>query len=253
LKLLKTSRRAQGGYILLALIFASFLLAMAALAVTPHLAQQIRREREQELINRGQQYARAVQLFYRKFGRFPSRIEELENTNNIRFLRRRYTDPITGSDEWRVIHFGQAKTTPTGFTGTPGGAASPGTPAGALGRPPGAQPPGAQQPGARQPGTPAEQISRPAGRGQTFGGAGIIGVASTSERQGIKEVNGRSRYNEWEFVYDPRFDAALQQRGVGQPGIPGQQPGQPQRPGGPQQPGAQPAPQQQQPFGPGPR
>jgi len=33
---------------------------------------------------------RAIQHFYKKFNRYPNKIEELENTNNVRFLRRRY-------------------------------------------------------------------------------------------------------------------------------------------------------------------
>ena len=37
---------------------------------------------------------RAIQYFYRAFGRYPSRIEDLENTNNFRSLRKRYTDPL---------------------------------------------------------------------------------------------------------------------------------------------------------------
>jgi hypothetical protein len=35
---------------------------------------------------------------------WPSRIEDLENTNGRRFLRKRYIDPMTGTDEWRFIH-----------------------------------------------------------------------------------------------------------------------------------------------------
>lgn len=39
-----------------------------------------------------------------------------------------------------------------------------------------------------------------------MGGGGIAGVASKSEDPGIKTYNDRSKYNEWEFVYDPRKD-----------------------------------------------
>jgi hypothetical protein len=50
------------------------------------------------------------------------------------------------------------------------------------------------------PGNPA------AGRqGMTIGG-GIAGVASKSEDEGIKVYNERTKYNEWEFIYDPRKD-----------------------------------------------
>ena len=56
----------------------------------------------------GTEYQRAIQLYYRKLGRYPPSIEALENTNNIRFLRRRYKDPLTGEDAWRIVHMGPA-------------------------------------------------------------------------------------------------------------------------------------------------
>ena len=72
----------------------------------PRVAFEAQRAREQLLIDRGEQYQRAIQLYFRKFRRFPGDIDQLENTNRFRFLRRRYKDPITGKDEWRLIHIG---------------------------------------------------------------------------------------------------------------------------------------------------
>lgn len=70
------------------------LAALALLAVLPDMKQQIKRDQEEEMCHRGTQYMRAIQHFYKKFGRYPTRIEELENTNNLRFLRKRYKDPL---------------------------------------------------------------------------------------------------------------------------------------------------------------
>jgi len=39
-----------------------------------------------------------------RIGRWPAKIEDLENTNNRRFLRHRFKDPFTGKDEWRLVH-----------------------------------------------------------------------------------------------------------------------------------------------------
>src|SRR5271169_3284145 len=84
----------QSGYMLISLTLLMALAAIALLAVLPDMAQQIRRDQEEEMCHRGTQYMRALQHFYKKFGRYPTRVEELENTNNLRFLRRRYKDPL---------------------------------------------------------------------------------------------------------------------------------------------------------------
>lgn len=84
----------QRGYMMITLMLTLALIMLALLAVLPDIRQQVRRDREEELRHRGNSYLRAIQHFYKKFGRYPARVEELENTNNLRFLRKRYTDPI---------------------------------------------------------------------------------------------------------------------------------------------------------------
>ncbi len=88
-----------------------------------------------ETIHRGNQYVRAIQLYYRKVGHYPGNMEQLEKTNNMRFLRQRYVDPMTGKQDWRLIHVGEAKTTVKGFFGQPlAGIASSGLAAARRGR-----------------------------------------------------------------------------------------------------------------------
>src|SRR2546429_5852450 len=98
-----SDQRSQSGYILLMLMLGVTLLAIAGAAISPTLAFQIRRDREEELIHRGVQYSRAVRRYVKKFGRYPTRLEELQNTNNLRLLRRRSKDPITGQD-FKLLH-----------------------------------------------------------------------------------------------------------------------------------------------------
>ena len=88
----------QSGYILLTLLLFVSLLVIAALAVYPTVAFQVRRDREEEMVHRGVQYSRAIKRYYKKFGTYPPTIEALQNTQNIRFLRKRYKDPVTGKD-----------------------------------------------------------------------------------------------------------------------------------------------------------
>jgi hypothetical protein len=72
----------------------------------PRVAFEAQRAKEEMLIERGEQYKRAIQLFVRHNKTYPSKIEDLENFNGKRYLRRRYKDPMTGKEEWRAIHVG---------------------------------------------------------------------------------------------------------------------------------------------------
>jgi type II secretory pathway pseudopilin PulG len=233
LPLRRRSRR-QSGYMLLAILLMMALMVIAATAVAPRLATQIKREREQELIHRGTEYAKAIRRFYRKFGRYPTSIDQLEQTNNFRFLRKRYKDPITGKDDWKLIHFGEAKNAlnlfgaPSSGTGSSvtggGGMSAPGfsgTPQTPAGMTPAGSPAGQNTSGSgRQPGQPTSGSS--GSSGPTFGGGPIIGVVSTSETESLIELQGKTHYNEWEFVYDPRYDrqGGAAGGGVGLPGMP---------------------------------
>jgi type II secretory pathway pseudopilin PulG len=105
---------------LLAVIFMLALVVIALAVAAPEVAKQIQHDREVETMQRGKQYIRAVQLYYRKFHAYPPNVDALVKTNEIRFLRKRYVDPITGKDDWKPILFGQNKApTAMGFFGQP--------------------------------------------------------------------------------------------------------------------------------------
>ncbi len=116
----------EQGFMLVGLIVAIFLILLALSVAAPKVAQDLRREREVEAVHRGNQYVRAIRLYYRKTGMYPASIEALEKTNNIRYLRQRYLDPMTGKDDWRLIKVGEAKTTVKGFFGQPLAGLTPG-------------------------------------------------------------------------------------------------------------------------------
>lgn len=91
---------------LIVFVFAA-IIAIMLYREMPVTLFEAQRQKEQRLVDRGHEYVRAVQLFYRRNrGQYPSSIEQLESTNNIRYLRRRYTDPFTGKDDWRLLHAG---------------------------------------------------------------------------------------------------------------------------------------------------
>jgi type II secretory pathway pseudopilin PulG len=114
-----SERKDEQGFMLVGVIVLIFLVFLALSVAAPKVARDLRRQREVEAIHRGNEYVRAVQLYYRKFGRYPGTMDQLEKTSNIRFLRQKYIDPMTGKADWRLIHVGEAKTTVKGFFGQP--------------------------------------------------------------------------------------------------------------------------------------
>jgi type II secretory pathway pseudopilin PulG len=102
------SRRMQSkperGFALLLVFLLAAAVALMLYRQLPRTAFENEREKEQVLIDRGEQYKRAIQLFRNANARWPQSIEELEKFADKRYLRRRYKDPMTGKDEWRLIH-----------------------------------------------------------------------------------------------------------------------------------------------------
>ena len=99
-------RREDSGFAMLFVFVMAAAIAIGLYMEMPRVAFESQRQKEQMLIDRGGQYQRAIQLFYRKYRTYPQNLDDLETTRNIRFLRRRYKDPMTGKDEWRLIHVG---------------------------------------------------------------------------------------------------------------------------------------------------
>lgn len=105
---------------LVAVMFMLAILIIGMAVAVPKVREEIQRDREVETMNRGKQYIRAIKLYYKKFHAYPPNIDALVKTNEIRFLRKRYVDPITRKDDWKPIMFGQNKAPiAMGFFGQP--------------------------------------------------------------------------------------------------------------------------------------
>jgi len=98
-------RSETGSALLIVFLFAA-IVAITLYMELPVAAFEAERNREQLVIDRGNEYAHAVKLFVRKFGMYPASLDQLENTNRMRFLRHRFKDPLTGKDDWRLLHAG---------------------------------------------------------------------------------------------------------------------------------------------------
>ena len=110
-------RRREDGYVLLTLLLIVALMSMVALTVAVPIQFNLRRDREQEMIHRGVQYSRAIRNYYKKFGRYPTRLEDLDNTNNLRYLRKHFKDPVTGKD-FKLLHYGDPGVSLSGSVGS---------------------------------------------------------------------------------------------------------------------------------------
>jgi type II secretory pathway pseudopilin PulG len=226
-------QRTEDGYILLTILLWVSLLSITAatsLTMLTYLHQQMKRDQEEELVHRGVEYERAIRKYYRKFGSYPATVEMLEDSNHMRFLRKRYKDPITGKD-FKVLHQVDVMMAFGNSIGGGGiaGAQTLGQPVSNLNAPPTSTPApdastngsDAAQTGSSQTASsqtqensnqssgntlPFSTISGQPTAGQTMGGGGIAGVASISTDQSIRVYNKKDHYNDWLFAYNPAAD-----------------------------------------------
>jgi len=178
-----------------ALLVAMGIIAIVLSTTLPVFSTMAKRERETELVFRGQQYARAVTLFQRKYGNaLPPNLDVLLNE---RFLRKQYKDPITNGD-FQLIGPGSPE---LALAAT----AAPVQP-GRGGVQQGGGPPIAQQQQQQLQQT-QQSLQQMSGRGVqsnpvTAGEApgGILGVVSKSKATSLRIYNNHDKYNEWVFI-----------------------------------------------------
>jgi type II secretory pathway pseudopilin PulG len=216
--------RDEAGYAMAVLLVALGVMAVMLTVAMPVWKQMAQREKEEELIFRGQQYARAIGLFQRRAGPgvLPPNLDVLVQQ---RFLRKKFKDPITGED-FQPLVAGQPTPGAPGIGAPPGGRGV--TSTGAGGSPGGTSPATGRGGPGMVAGAPPQPGQVPGVAGAPTGAVGgIQGVVSKSKAKSIRLYNGRNAYNEWAFVYVPQVQAP----GGGAPGTGrgrGQQP-----PGGP--------------------
>ena len=175
------------GYAMAAVLVSVAVLSILMTALLPVWRQQMQREKEAELAFRGEQYARAIDLYQRSNGgQNPPSLEALVSG---RFIRKKYKDPMSEDGEFLPLAAGANQPTAPGGPGGPGRG---GTPQ----RGSGPQASGPQRGGGPSPGLGGSQP------GGVQGGGGIITVVSKNKDSSIRVYNGATHYNEWRFVYN---------------------------------------------------
>jgi len=110
-RLIAPSRRsAQSGYAYLLALFMMVAMFAAAAVFLQNALTESKRRREAEMIWRGNQYVRAIRLYYHKTGHYPQDLDALQKgLPQLHFLRRAYKDPMDTADgSWRFIYVNAA-------------------------------------------------------------------------------------------------------------------------------------------------
>jgi type II secretory pathway pseudopilin PulG len=91
----------RGGFTYIALLAAIVILGISLAATGKYWSNILQREKEEELLFRGDQYVKAIERYSKPVSgatKYPSSIEDLFSDTSKRYLRRKYKDPITGED-----------------------------------------------------------------------------------------------------------------------------------------------------------
>jgi len=190
---MRPGKSAASGYSLVMVVMIIAVMNIAVAVTLPLWSGIIRRDKEEELISRGLQYAEAIRVFQRRFGRLPVKLDELIKVEP-RSIRRLWEDPMTGKADWVLIMEGAPPGAPPidPATGKP---LAPGTP-GTTGQ---QTPPGSAD---------EENPPQPVGP--------IRGVRSRATGEGFHVFLDQTSYSSWEFRSDlfTRFRTAPSENGI---------------------------------------
>jgi len=105
-------RCGESGSAYLLALFLVLVMAAASQVALQNLYTQGRRAREDDMVWRGNQYTRAIRLYYRKTGHYPQSLDDLKTgLPELHFLRyAAYKDPMnkSGDGAWRLIYVNAA-------------------------------------------------------------------------------------------------------------------------------------------------
>jgi type II secretory pathway pseudopilin PulG len=178
--------RGERGYNMVALVIGITILNILLAASLPLWSTAIRREKEEELIFRGLQYAEAIRVFHNRFSRYPPRLEDLLEVKP-RSIRQLWKDPMTENGKWGLIFEG-GQTLPV-------------------------QP--SEEGGGEDPGDTPEKSSFAPGKGTTVNIGPIVGVYSLSGKETVRLFNGQQQYNRWQFTPTMLMQGLPQHPGTG--------------------------------------
>jgi type II secretory pathway pseudopilin PulG len=156
------------------------ILTIVIAAVGPSISTIMKRDREEELLFRGKQYARSIALFQRRYGRYPTSLKEMY-TNRPRTVRKLWKEPMCDCADWKLLIQGQPDSTSFADQKVDPSNRPPST-YGNLMR------------------TPTPWTIGPDQEGKTVNLGPIVGVRSKVHQQALQEWRGKRNYDEWRFI-----------------------------------------------------
>ena len=174
-----TSRHGEAGFNFVILMITVTVMMILVGAALPAWSNAVRRDKEEELIFRGLQYAEALRVYQQRFGQLPATLEDLVKTEP-RSIRQLFPDPMTGRVDWVPIRANAP-------TDAQGGQLQPGEDEG--------------EGDGREP-----EEDGDAGLGEGLDGSvgmgPIRGVRSRSRGTALKTFLDKSRYDQWLFTVE---------------------------------------------------
>jgi type II secretory pathway pseudopilin PulG len=167
-------RRCQGnrGFTFLGVMVVVAVMLVSMTVAVPAWDYVIRNDREEELIFRAREIARAINGFQAQRHTLPTSLDELVRG---KFLRKAYSNPMARDGKWRLLHPGDLPAMASLAGGVRTGPVS-------------AVP------------TPTPARSSGFGSGQVMGP--IVGVAPTNQDKALRVFNQQTSYDKWLFRWD---------------------------------------------------
>ena len=178
-------RGSEAGYNLVALAILIAVMNVAVAAALPYWSSWAQRQKEEELVFRGLQYAEAIRIFRVRQGRLPTALEELVEVEP-RAIRQLWTNPMAEDGRWGLLMQGAPSN--AGQRGDGSGNAQPTTNAAAAAA--------AGAGGGSMTAVPPPNEEE--GEGPVVGP--ILGVYSATPGPSMRVFNGQQDVGDWYFT-----------------------------------------------------
>lgn len=96
-------KHARGHMMVVVLVMVTLVTLVLGVVIQP-MRTTATRTKEQQLIYRGEHIAMGIRRYYFKYGRFPTKLEDLIE-GEPRFIRKLYEDPMSKEGDWTLVYF----------------------------------------------------------------------------------------------------------------------------------------------------